>query len=152
MSPGTLLRAGVFAFVSLCLPFTAHAAERVALIIGNAAYPEAPLRNPDNDARAERLQRPALTPMQARGASPVEECIVGHVNEHELDILQVAEKSEQLLSEALAKNGIASSIYFSAAAAGSQIAAIASSRAAIRKSALSGLNTMGGRILSTLPK
>jgi len=90
--------------------------------------------------------------MQARGASTVEECIVGHVNEHELDILQVAEKSEQLLSEALAKNGIASSIYFSAAAAGSQIAAIASSRAAIRKSALSGLNTMGGRILSTLPK
>ena len=33
-----------------------------------------------------------------------------------------------------------------------QIAATASSRVAIRKSALSGLKTMGGRILSTLPR
>jgi hypothetical protein len=37
----------------------APAEQRVALIIGNAAYQHSPLRNPVNDARAisERLQR-----------------------------------------------------------------------------------------------
>jgi hypothetical protein len=38
--------------MSFALPASALAAKRVALIIGNAAYAEAPLRNPVNDARA----------------------------------------------------------------------------------------------------
>ena len=48
--------AAVIAFlVSLLLslvPSTAWAGKRVALVIGNSAYPMAPLRNPINDARA----------------------------------------------------------------------------------------------------
>ncbi len=50
---GTRLRA--IALLSLLLAWTgpAHALEkRVALVIGNAAYPQSPLRNPVNDARA----------------------------------------------------------------------------------------------------
>jgi hypothetical protein len=46
-----LLLAGVFAFVSVSLSATA-AEQRVALVIGNDAYPAAPLKNPVNDARA----------------------------------------------------------------------------------------------------
>ena len=38
-------------FLSLLLPATAVAQSRVALVIGNADYHEAPLRNPLNDAR-----------------------------------------------------------------------------------------------------
>jgi hypothetical protein len=46
-----LLLAGVFAFVSVSLS-AAAAEQRVALVIGNDAYPAAPLKNPVNDARA----------------------------------------------------------------------------------------------------
>lgn len=41
-----LLAAGLF------LPRASHADQRVALVIGNSAYDQAPLRNPVNDARA----------------------------------------------------------------------------------------------------
>lgn len=47
----SLLAATLLA-ASFALPASALAAKRVALIIGNAAYAEAPLRNPVNDARA----------------------------------------------------------------------------------------------------
>ena len=70
-------------FVLLCVGLTsiaiAHAADRrVALVIGNAAYPAAPLNNPVNDARAiaaklkaigfEVIQRENLTSKQIGGA------------------------------------------------------------------------------------
>lgn len=48
---GTLL-ALTLAAVLFAFPASAHADNRVALVIGNAAYEEAPLRNPVNDARA----------------------------------------------------------------------------------------------------
>jgi hypothetical protein len=48
----TALLAATLVVVSLALPTSARAAKRLALIIGNAAYTEAPLRNPVNDARA----------------------------------------------------------------------------------------------------
>ena len=38
--------------LSVCLTGPARAAERVALVMGNAAYHGQPLRNPVNDARA----------------------------------------------------------------------------------------------------
>ena len=46
------LPAVVMAILAHLIPATALAADRVALIIGNADYPSAPLRNPVNDARA----------------------------------------------------------------------------------------------------
>lgn len=46
------LPALVMAILAHLIPATALAADRVALIIGNADYPSAPLRNPVNDARA----------------------------------------------------------------------------------------------------
>lgn len=46
-----LLLAGFFAFVSVASGGAA-AEQRVALVIGNDAYPAAPLKNPVNDARA----------------------------------------------------------------------------------------------------
>lgn len=48
-------RSSALAIVALLLTLAAHtsvAAERVALVIGNASYPEDPLDNPVNDARA----------------------------------------------------------------------------------------------------
>ena len=51
-----------FRFVLLlCLAWASHAQQReqrVALVIGNAAYPSAPLRNPVNDAKdmADKLR------------------------------------------------------------------------------------------------
>lgn len=50
-SPKWLLAATLLA-ASLVSPFSALAAKRVALVIGNAAYKDAPLRNPVNDVRA----------------------------------------------------------------------------------------------------
>ena len=47
----TALLLGALALVGQLVPNTARAAERVALVIGNASYKEAPLRNPVNDAR-----------------------------------------------------------------------------------------------------
>ncbi|MEK6591639.1 MAG: caspase family protein [Pseudomonadota bacterium] len=44
-----LLLAGFLAFISFSVP---AAEQRVALVIGNNAYPAAPLKNPVNDARA----------------------------------------------------------------------------------------------------
>jgi uncharacterized caspase-like protein len=41
-----------FVFLLCLIAVPAAAAEKLALVIGNAAYPEAPLRNPVNDARA----------------------------------------------------------------------------------------------------
>ena len=42
----------VLFFVSVCSPAVGHAAaKRIALVIGNSAYPESPLVNPVNDAR-----------------------------------------------------------------------------------------------------
>jgi len=45
--------------IILCLPSTTSAAKRVALVIGNAAYHDSPLRNPVNDASdiAAKLQK-----------------------------------------------------------------------------------------------
>ena len=47
----TPLRRFLFVLMSLLLPVTAMAQGHVALVIGNADYKEAPLRNPLNDAR-----------------------------------------------------------------------------------------------------
>lgn len=46
---------------ALLLPAPAHAA-RIALVIGNAAYTDGPLKNPVNDARAmdQKLAQPGL--------------------------------------------------------------------------------------------
>lgn len=54
LSPGGFFACLVLACLVLaCFSFAAPAAEqRVALVIGNNAYPAAPLRNPVNDARA----------------------------------------------------------------------------------------------------
>jgi hypothetical protein len=53
-SPTTIaaLLLGALASLGQLVPGNARAAERVALVIGNASYKEAPLRNPVNDARA----------------------------------------------------------------------------------------------------
>jgi hypothetical protein len=48
----TILLATTLALVSIMFPTPGHAANRLALVIGNAAYKEAPLRNAVNDARA----------------------------------------------------------------------------------------------------
>ncbi len=45
------MRLYIFAF-ALLVAMNTHAAERVALVIGNASYADAPLLNPVNDARA----------------------------------------------------------------------------------------------------
>lgn len=51
--PGGFFARLVACLVLACIPFAAPAAEqRVALVIGNNAYPAAPLKNPVNDARA----------------------------------------------------------------------------------------------------
>lgn len=51
--PGGLFARLVACLVLACVSFAAPAAEqRVALVIGNNAYPAAPLKNPVNDARA----------------------------------------------------------------------------------------------------
>ena len=49
-----IIRICIFAFVILCLPYSGKglALDRIALIIGSAYYPDAPLRNPANDAKA----------------------------------------------------------------------------------------------------
>ena len=57
------------------LPGTpAHAAGRVALVIGNASYKEAPLRNPVNDARAmaKTLERLGFEVIRLENANRVE--------------------------------------------------------------------------------
>jgi uncharacterized caspase-like protein len=42
----------VMVIIAISMPLTVSAADRFALVIGNAEYPSAPLRNPVNDARA----------------------------------------------------------------------------------------------------
>ena len=45
----------ILVFAALCAwggPLAAQAEKRVALVVGNAVYPEAPLKNPANGARA----------------------------------------------------------------------------------------------------
>lgn len=50
----------MFLLAALLLPLGAMASERVALVIGNAAYQTAPLKNPVNDARAISTRLEAL--------------------------------------------------------------------------------------------
>ena len=53
-------RLSMFLLAALLLPLGAMASERVALVIGNAAYQTAPLKNPVNDARAMSTRLEAL--------------------------------------------------------------------------------------------
>lgn len=53
-------RLSTFLLAALLLPLSAMASERVALVIGNAAYQTAPLKNPVNDARAMSTRLEAL--------------------------------------------------------------------------------------------
>ena len=60
MRSRSIARFCILAGIVLCLPYNVSALDRLALIIGNADYPDAPLRNPVNDAEAMERRLRAL--------------------------------------------------------------------------------------------